>query len=77
MTGRNVRDAEIALVQHALRAYRAITIKNEDGISIMNNHGIFAAYSGMLDIASRREAGAVSPAPRKRRGFAARLFRFR
>ena len=43
----------------------------------MNNHGIFAAYSGMLDIASRREAGAVSPAPRKRRGFAARLFRFR
>ncbi|WP_274384713.1 hypothetical protein [Oricola indica] len=43
----------------------------------MNNHGIFAAYSGMLDIASRREAGAVSPAPRKRRGLAARLFRFR
>ena len=62
----------------ALRAYRATTIKNEDGISIMmNNHGIFAAYSGMLDIASRREAGAGSPAPRKRRGLAARLFRFR
>lgn len=68
----------MTLVGELVFLYRQQTEKqSEYGIETMNNFGFFATYTGMLNVASRRDAAAPAPQPRRaKRSLAARLFRF-
>ena len=74
MLAAHVRDAEIALVLAVLRAYRGEQDKkSNDGNKKMNSRGIFGAYTGMLNVASRREDHRPTGAASRKRRFGMRL----